>query len=76
VPGSIVFRFHARDLHLVVGPAPDGKPVRFRVRMDGAEPGSSHGIDTDASGNGVVHEQRPISIIRQPPGETPAHVYD
>jgi cytochrome c biogenesis protein CcdA/thiol-disulfide isomerase/thioredoxin len=73
VPGSIVFRFHARDLHLVLGPAPGGKPVRFRVRIDGAEPGSSHGADTDSSGNGVVHEQRLYQLIRQPPGEIRRH---
>ena len=48
--GSIVYRFHARDLHLVLGPAPDGKPVRFRVTIDGAAPGASHGVDVDAGG--------------------------
>jgi cytochrome c biogenesis protein CcdA/thiol-disulfide isomerase/thioredoxin len=74
-PGSIVFRFHARDLHLVLGPAPDGKPVRFRVRVDGAEPGSSHGVDTDASGNGVAQEQRLYQLIRQPPGEIHRHTF-
>ena len=47
--GSIVYRFHARDLHLVLGPGADGKPVRFRVTLDGAAPGESHGTDTDAS---------------------------
>src|SRR5262249_16223326 len=51
-PGGIVYRFHARDLHLVLGPGATNKPVRFRVRLDGADPGSSHGVDTDASGNG------------------------
>jgi len=75
VPGSIVFRFHARDLHLVLGPGAGGKPVRFRVRIDGAEPGSSHGVDTDASGNGVVHEQRLYQLIRQPPGEIHRHTF-
>ncbi|MDB6100040.1 MAG: DipZ protein [Gammaproteobacteria bacterium] len=75
VPGSIVFRFHARDLHLVLGPAADGKPVRFRVRIDGAEPGSSHGVDTDANGNGVVREQRLYQLIRQPPGEIHRHTF-
>ncbi|MDB6157026.1 MAG: ahpC/TSA family protein [Gammaproteobacteria bacterium] len=74
-PGSMVFRFHARDLHLVLGPAPDGKPARFRVRIDGAEPTSSHGADTDASGNGVVHEQRLYQLIRQPPGEIHRHTF-
>jgi cytochrome c biogenesis protein CcdA/thiol-disulfide isomerase/thioredoxin len=75
VPGSIVYRFHARDLHLVLGPASDGKPVRFRVRIDGAEPGSSHGVDTDANGNGVVGEQRLYQLIRQPPGEIHRHTF-
>jgi cytochrome c biogenesis protein CcdA/thiol-disulfide isomerase/thioredoxin len=75
VPGRIVFRFHARDLHLVLGPAPDGKSVRFRVRIDGAEPGSSHGADTDANGNGVVREQRLYQLIRQPPGDIHRHTF-
>jgi len=74
-PGSILFRFQARDLHLVLGPTPDGKPVRFRVRIDGAEPSSSHGADTDASGNGVVREQRLYQLIRQPPGEIHRHTF-
>jgi len=75
VPGSIVFRFQARDLHLVLGPALVGKAVRFRVRIDGAEPGSSHGEDTDASGNGVVREQRLYQLIRQPPGVIHRHTF-
>ena len=41
--GRIIYRFHARDLHLVLGPGKDGKPVRFRVSMDGAAPGAAHG---------------------------------
>ena len=56
--GRIVYRFHARDLHLVLGPAPDGKPVRFRVTVDGAAPDSNHGADTDTDGRGVVEKQR------------------
>ena len=63
--GSIVYRFHARDLHLVLGPAPDGKPVRFRVTIDGAAPGESHGMDVDADGKGIVTEQRLYQLIRQ-----------
>jgi cytochrome c biogenesis protein CcdA/thiol-disulfide isomerase/thioredoxin len=63
-PGKIVFRFHARDLHLVLGPAGD-KPVRFRVRLDGIAPGANHGVDTDADGNGVIREQRLYQLIRQ-----------
>jgi Thioredoxin like C-terminal domain len=63
--GSIVYRFHARDLHLVLGPSADGKPVRFRVTVDGAAPGDSHGTDTDAQGAGVVNEQRLYQFVRQ-----------
>ncbi len=63
--GAIVFRFHARDLHLVLGPAADGKPIRFRVTIDGAAPGAEHGADTDAAGNGVVTGQRLYQLIRQ-----------
>ena len=63
--GRIVFRFHARDLHLVLGPAVDGKAVRFRVMIDGAAPGAEHGVDTDDSGNGTVTTQRLYQLIRQ-----------
>jgi cytochrome c biogenesis protein CcdA/thiol-disulfide isomerase/thioredoxin len=64
-PGKILFRFFARDLHLVVGPGSDGKPVRFRVMLDGAAPANNHGADTDADGAGVVTEQRLYQLIRQ-----------
>ena len=64
-PGRIVFRFRARDLHLVLGPGPDGRPVRFRVTLDGALPGDNHGADTDAAGAGEVREQRLYQLIRQ-----------
>ncbi len=64
-PGRIVHRFHARDLHLVLGPASDGKPVRFRVRIDGREPGQDHGVDTDPHGDGTIKEHRPYQLIRQ-----------
>jgi cytochrome c biogenesis protein CcdA/thiol-disulfide isomerase/thioredoxin len=63
--GKIVFRFHARDLHLVLGPGIDGKPVRFRVTVDGLEPGASHGVDIDSSGAGVAREQRLYQLVRQ-----------
>ncbi|HTO84413.1 MAG TPA: cytochrome c biogenesis protein CcdA [Methylomirabilota bacterium] len=63
--GGIVYRFHARDLHLVLGPAPDGKPVRFRVTIDGAAPGDSHGTDIDAEGQGTVTAQRLYQLVRQ-----------
>jgi cytochrome c biogenesis protein CcdA/thiol-disulfide isomerase/thioredoxin len=65
-PGtSITYRFHARDLHLVLGPAKDGTPVRFRVTIDGKAPGADHGMDTDADGYGVVTENRLYQLIRQ-----------
>jgi thiol-disulfide isomerase/thioredoxin len=65
-PGKVVFRFHARDLHLVLGPAVGGKPIRFRVKLDGAEPGSSHGVDVNAAGAGAVTDYRLYQLIRQP----------
>ena len=64
-PGIITFRFYARDLHLVMGPGADGKPIHFRVRLDGAAPEQNHGVDVDIHGNGVVHEQRLYQLIRQ-----------
>ena len=64
-PGKIIFRFHARDLHLVLGPAKNGKPIRFRVRIDGTAPGEDHGMDTDSKGDGVVKENRLYQLIRQ-----------
>jgi cytochrome c biogenesis protein CcdA/thiol-disulfide isomerase/thioredoxin len=63
--GKIVFHFQARDLHLVLGPGPDGKPVRFRVHVDGAPPGDDHGSDIGADGAGVVERQRLYQLIRQ-----------
>ncbi|MFC3207623.1 cytochrome c biogenesis protein DipZ, partial [Aquamicrobium soli] len=63
--GGITYRFHARDLHLVLGPSPDGKPVRFRVTVDGKAPGEDHGVDTDADGNGTVGGQRLYQLVRQ-----------
>ena len=65
-PGRIACRFHARDLHLVMGPTERGRPVRFRVRIDGAAPGVAHGLDVDAQGNGMLTEQRLYQLIRQP----------
>jgi cytochrome c biogenesis protein CcdA/thiol-disulfide isomerase/thioredoxin len=64
-PGKIVFRFHARDLHLVLGPARDGKPVRFTVKLDGTPPGEDHGSDAGANGTGTVQEHRLYQLIRQ-----------
>jgi thiol-disulfide isomerase/thioredoxin len=64
--GRIAYRFHARDLHLVMGPAARGASVRFRVLLDGQAPGPAHGIDVDEQGNGTVTEQRLYQLIRQP----------
>jgi len=66
--GSIVYRFRGRDLHLVLGPGIDGKPVRFRVTIDGKSPGADHGMDTDADGNGTVGSQRLYQLARQANG--------
>jgi cytochrome c biogenesis protein CcdA/thiol-disulfide isomerase/thioredoxin len=74
VRGKIEFRFYARDLHLVLGPGSDGKPVRFRVTLDGAAPGANHGADTDSSGAGVVDRQRLFQLIRQS-GDVGEHVF-
>ncbi len=63
--GSIYYRFHARDLHLVLGPGADGKPVRFTVTVDGKAPGDGHGVDTDADGNGTVTGQRLYQLVRE-----------
>src|SRR5271154_2014403 len=64
--GQIAYRFHARDLHLVAGPAAPGTSVRFRVLIDGQPPGVAHGTDVDDRGNGTVAEQRLHQLIRQP----------
>jgi hypothetical protein len=65
--GSISYQFHARDLHLVMGPPVGRPPVRFRVRVDGEAPGRAHGIDIDEHGNGTADYQRMHQLIRQPP---------
>ena len=63
--GRILYGFHARDLHLVMGPPGPGRSVRFRVSIDGQPPGPAHGIDADGAGNGTVGEQRLYQLIRQ-----------
>jgi Thioredoxin like C-terminal domain len=62
---AIVYRFHARDLHLVLGPSKAGRPIRFRIMIDGKAPGADHGADTDAEGYGTVTEDRLYQLIRQ-----------
>jgi cytochrome c biogenesis protein CcdA/thiol-disulfide isomerase/thioredoxin len=74
VPGKIEFRFYARDLHLVLGPSSDGKPVRFRVQLDGAAPAANHGADTDSGGAGTIERQRLYQLIRQA-GDVREHVF-
>jgi thiol-disulfide isomerase/thioredoxin len=64
--GRIAYRFHARDLHLVMGPSARGSAVRFRVRIDGHAPGLAHGVDIDADGFGTATEQRMYQLVRQP----------
>lgn len=63
--GRIVYRFKARDLHLVLSPGPDGKPVRFKVSIDGKPPGDAHGVDVASNGSGTVTGQRLYQLVRQ-----------
>jgi thiol-disulfide isomerase/thioredoxin len=64
-PGGIRYRFHARDLHLVLAAAADGRPIRFRVTIDGAAPGADRGSDVDAEGWGTLREDRLYQLVRQ-----------
>jgi thiol-disulfide isomerase/thioredoxin len=64
--GRIVYRFHARDVHLVMGPSSRGSSIRFRVLLDGRPPGNAHGTEVDEQGYGMVTEQRLYQLIRQP----------
>jgi hypothetical protein len=64
--GRIAYRFHSRDLHLVMGPTMGVRPVRYRVLLDGQPATTAHGIDVDEHGNGVSTEQRMHQLIRQP----------
>jgi thiol-disulfide isomerase/thioredoxin len=63
--GRIAYRFHARDLHLIMAPGTRGSSVRFRVFLDGRPPGAAHGLDIDEQGNGTVSEARMYQLIRQ-----------
>ncbi|WP_227317109.1 cytochrome c biogenesis protein DipZ [Cedecea davisae] len=67
--GRIIYRFHARDLHLVLGPGASGKPAHFKVTIDGQAPGSVHGSDVAPDGSGTVTEQRLYQLIRQSSGD-------
>jgi thiol-disulfide isomerase/thioredoxin len=63
--GRITYRFHARDLHMVLGNSSQGRPIRFRVTIDGAPPGVNHGSDVDTDGWGVLNEDRLYQLVRQ-----------
>jgi thiol-disulfide isomerase/thioredoxin len=65
--GSIAYRFHARDAHLVLSPGPRG-PIPFRLLLDGEAPRPSHGVDVDEDGNGVLREGRLYQLVRQHDG--------
>jgi cytochrome c biogenesis protein CcdA/thiol-disulfide isomerase/thioredoxin len=73
--GGIVYKFRARDLHLVLGPPPDGKKIRFLVKIDGKAPVASHGSDVDARGEGAVTEQRLYQLVRQS-GQVTDHTFE
>lgn len=64
-PGKILFRFHSRDIHMVLGPVKNGAPVRFKVKLNGVEPGVDHGSDSSADGAGEVRQPRMYQLIRQ-----------
>ncbi len=64
--GRIAYRFHARDLNLILGPSARGTSVRFRVLIDGQPPGAAHGVDVDGQGNGTVTKSRLYQLVRQP----------
>jgi len=63
--GGVQLRFHARDLHLVLGPAADGRPLPFRISIDGKPPGADAGIDVDADGRGRIDGERLYQLVRQ-----------
>ena len=73
--GQMAYRFHARDLNLVMGPAASGSPVRFHVLLDGRSPGAAHGADLDGEGDGTVVEQRLYQLIRQQ-GAVTEHTFE
>jgi len=66
--GSLAFRFHARDVNLIIGPPAKGSSLPFRVLVDGEPPGDAHGFDVDEEGRGAVNEQRLYQLVREPGG--------
>jgi len=76
MPGStIALRFHARDLHLVLGPGGDGQPVPMRITIDGHAPGADHGVDVDEQGRGLVTHERLYQLVRQA-GDVADHTFE
>jgi thiol-disulfide isomerase/thioredoxin len=73
--GSLAYRFLARDVNLVMGPAEGGQPVRFRVRVDGDEPGAARGSDVDEHGEGTAIDRRLYQLVRQP-GDVGEHTFE
>jgi thiol-disulfide isomerase/thioredoxin len=73
--GQILYRFHARDLHLVMAPATPGGPIRFQVHLDGQPPGVAHGSDVDDQGNGALTDPRLYQLLRQP-GPISDHTFE
>jgi hypothetical protein len=64
--GRVVYRFHARDVNLIMSPPAGGGPVRFRILIDGRPPGGAHGSDVDDEGNGTLSAPRMYQLVRQP----------
>jgi len=64
-PGRILFRLHSRDFHMVLGPAQNAAPVRFKMRLNGVEPGDDHGSDCGVDGTGEVRQPRMFQLVRQ-----------
>ncbi|XHS77418.1 thioredoxin family protein [Burkholderiaceae bacterium UC74_6] len=73
---TIAYRFRARDLHLVLGPGRDGRPVRFKIRVDGQPPGADHGSDVAADGSGTVDAYRLYQLVRQSSGEARERLFE
>ena len=72
--GRVIYRFHARDVNLIMGPATPGASLRFRILIDGKAPGAAQGVDVDSQGNGKVTRQRMYQLIRQPASITDREV--
>jgi thiol-disulfide isomerase/thioredoxin len=73
--GQLSYRFRARDVNLVMGPAQNGQPIRFRVRIDGGEPGAARGVDINERGEGTAADRRLYQLVRQP-GDVGEHTFE